>query len=68
MVKDRQAGRLEAPVEIWGKEFPGSLPGIPATRGLLPSIITEHLARLLKLLHNAGVVAKQLSTYKPWIH
>ncbi|MEI8196601.1 MAG: 2-oxoacid:acceptor oxidoreductase family protein, partial [Phycisphaerae bacterium] len=37
-----------AKVEIWGKEFPHNMPGIPATRGLHPSIVIERLAAFLR--------------------
>jgi indolepyruvate ferredoxin oxidoreductase len=53
LARDRQTGALEADVELWGKHFPEGLEGIPATRGLLPSIVTARLAPLLKRLHAA---------------
>ena len=34
--------------EVWGKVFPRDLPGIPATRGLHPSILIERLVPLIK--------------------
>ena len=45
---DRQAGREEGNAEVWGKQFPARLKGIPETRGLHPSILIERLAPLLK--------------------
>jgi indolepyruvate ferredoxin oxidoreductase len=42
----RQAGELS--VEIFGKQFPKPLPGIPTTRGLNPSILIERLVPLIK--------------------
>ncbi len=42
----RQAGALE--VEIYGKAFPQGLAGIPATRGLNPSVLIERLVPLIK--------------------
>lgn len=34
--------------EVWGKTFPRDLPGIPATRGLHPSLLIERLVPLIK--------------------
>ncbi|MBI1336683.1 MAG: indolepyruvate ferredoxin oxidoreductase [Phycisphaera sp.] len=34
--------------EVYGKKFPGQLPGIPSTRGLNPSLLIERLAPLLR--------------------
>ncbi|MDX1563808.1 MAG: 2-oxoacid:acceptor oxidoreductase family protein [Phycisphaeraceae bacterium] len=42
----QQSGELD--VEIWGKQFPGDLPGIPSARGLHPSLLIERLAPLLR--------------------
>lgn len=42
----RQSGQLE--VEIYGKQFPNDLPGIPTTRGLNPSILVEKLVPLIR--------------------
>ncbi|MCY2924604.1 MAG: FAD-dependent oxidoreductase [Planctomycetota bacterium] len=46
--KDIQAGLPEGRVEVWGKKFPDSLPGLPEIRGLHPSIIAERLIPLFK--------------------
>ena len=37
-----------ASTELWGKEFPRNRPGIPATRGLHPSLLIECLTDLLR--------------------
>ncbi|MEX0745966.1 MAG: hypothetical protein WD118_10240, partial [Phycisphaeraceae bacterium] len=42
----RQRGELS--VEVYGKKFPDSLPGIPATRGLNPSLLIERLVPLVR--------------------
>ena len=55
-LKDRQAGVAVA--EVWGKRFPDGLAGIPATRGLHPSILIE---RLVPLLRQAGGRAAQVN-------
>jgi indolepyruvate ferredoxin oxidoreductase len=41
----RQAG---VTAELWGKKFPGDLPGIPAANGLHPSILIERLVPLIR--------------------
>ena len=43
----RQRGEID--VKIWGKQFPGELQGIPATRGLHPSLLIE---RLVPIIHD----------------
>ena len=55
LLRDRQAGRPTGNVELWGKVFPGDLPGIPATRGLHPSMLIRLLAGLLRKLSADGV-------------
>ncbi len=42
----RQAGELA--VDLFGKQFPKPHPGIPATRGLNPSVLMERLIPLIK--------------------
>ncbi len=42
----RQAGELET--QVFGKQFPKPHPGIPATRGLNPSILIERLVPVLR--------------------
>ena len=41
----RQQGEIET--EVWGKNFPGGVEGLPTTRGLHPSILIERLAPVL---------------------
>lgn len=43
----RQQGALEKDVSVWGKKFPHGLPGIPETRGLNTSLLTERLVPFL---------------------
>lgn len=40
---------------VWGKDFPVGLDGIPATRGLNPSILIERLAPLGKFFHDPNL-------------
>jgi indolepyruvate ferredoxin oxidoreductase len=40
---------------VWGKEFPAGLKGIPQTRGLNPSILIERLAPLGKFFHDPNL-------------
>ncbi|MBI1372678.1 MAG: indolepyruvate ferredoxin oxidoreductase [Phycisphaera sp.] len=42
----RQRGELNT--DVWGKQFPNDLPGIPALRGLHPSMLIERLVPLIK--------------------
>src|SRR5690606_39223715 len=42
----RQSGELN--VQIWGKQFPYGLAGIPAVRGLNPSLLIQRLIPLVK--------------------
>ncbi|NJL32410.1 MAG: hypothetical protein HC898_12785 [Phycisphaerales bacterium] len=42
----RQSGELDT--QVYGKQFPKPHPGIPATRGLNPSILIERLVPLLR--------------------
>ena len=42
----KQTGEID--VEVYGKKFPKPLPGIPATRGLNPSILIERLVPLIR--------------------
>ncbi|HUJ72358.1 MAG TPA: 2-oxoacid:acceptor oxidoreductase family protein [Verrucomicrobiae bacterium] len=41
---------------VWGKEFPVGLTGIPATRGLNPSILIQRLAPLAGFFHDPNLV------------
>ena len=54
LLGDRQAGRPSGNVELWGKTFPEGLKGLPATRGLHPSILIARLAPLLKSVTPRG--------------
>jgi indolepyruvate ferredoxin oxidoreductase len=40
---------------VWGKEFPAGLQGIPAARGLNPSILIERLAPLGRFFHDPNL-------------
>ena len=53
VLKDRQRGKNG--LELWGKQFPNNLRGIPDTRGLHPSILISRLAPLLKAVAGASV-------------
>jgi len=46
--RQNQPDDPESRVELWGKAFPRSTPGIPATRGLHPSILLERIATFLR--------------------
>ncbi len=48
LLKDRQAGLDSGRAELWGKQFPQALPGLPEVRGLHPSILIARLAPLIK--------------------
>ncbi|MGA2265968.1 MAG: FAD-dependent oxidoreductase [Phycisphaerae bacterium] len=48
VLKDRQAGLASGQVEVWGKQFPNGLEGLPDSRGLHPSILISRLAPLVK--------------------
>ncbi|MBI5722452.1 MAG: FAD-dependent oxidoreductase [Planctomycetes bacterium] len=48
VLKDRQNGLPAGQVEVWGKQLPGGLPGIPEIRGLHPSMLTSLLGPVLK--------------------
>ena len=61
LLRDRQGGLPAGKAELWGKEFPAKLKGIPAIRGLHPSIIISRLVPLLKLLEGSSpwMIARQ---------
>lgn len=40
---------------VWGKEFPAGLQGIPSTRGLNPSLLIERLAPLGRFFHDPNL-------------
>jgi indolepyruvate ferredoxin oxidoreductase len=44
---------------VWGKEFPVGLKGIPATRGLNPSILIERLAPLGRFFRDPDLILDQ---------
>ncbi|HUI05787.1 MAG TPA: 2-oxoacid:acceptor oxidoreductase family protein [Verrucomicrobiae bacterium] len=44
---------------VWGKQFPAGLKGLPATRGLNPSILIERLAPLGKFFHDPNLALNQ---------
>jgi len=44
---------------VWGKQFPAGLKGIPATRGLNPSILIERLAPLGRFFHDPNLALSQ---------
>ena len=47
ILKDEyQSGNLTYLPEVWGKKFPSGLPGMPATRGLNPSILLDRVGKL----------------------
>jgi len=48
VLKDRQSRHPGGDLEVWGKQFPNGLKGMPVTRGLHPSIIMSRLAPLLR--------------------
>jgi indolepyruvate ferredoxin oxidoreductase len=54
ILKDRQR-KGAAGAEVWGKQFPLGMRGLPETRGLHPSIIISRLAPLLKELGSTSV-------------
>ena len=43
-----QNGEIDQPVQVWGKEFPNGLEGIPDSLGLNPSILIQRLIPLLR--------------------
>ncbi|MBN1943782.1 MAG: 2-oxoacid:acceptor oxidoreductase family protein, partial [Phycisphaerae bacterium] len=48
LIRRRSAGGPIANVELFGKQFPHGLPGVPQTRGLHPSILIERLGPLIE--------------------
>ena len=40
---------------LWGKRFPGDIPGFPDSMGLHPSLVVQHLARLFIALDGLGL-------------
>jgi len=67
VIADRQAGGPLADVELYGKKFPDGMEGIPATRGLHPSILVSLLAPLLKKYGVGGdveAINRQIDTLR----
>ncbi|MBN1554252.1 MAG: FAD-dependent oxidoreductase [Phycisphaerae bacterium] len=69
LIRQRSAGGPAGSVELFGKEFPHDLPGIPRTRGLHPSILIERLAPLIEKSAGASIsttaregIRRELST------
>ncbi|NKB70547.1 MAG: indolepyruvate ferredoxin oxidoreductase [Candidatus Latescibacteria bacterium] len=57
LIQLRQTGRIgETP--LWGKRFPGDQEGFPSVMGLHPSLLVEHLERLLITLPDAPQPAR----------
>ena len=54
-----QNGEMDRLVQVWGKEFPNGLEGIPDSLGLNPSILIERLIPLLR--HKFGSKDKSIS-------
>jgi indolepyruvate ferredoxin oxidoreductase len=61
LLKDRQAGLESGQAEVWGKQFPQGLKGLPDTRGLHPSILIARLAPLIKGVAGAAAVPAGLA-------
>ena len=54
-----QNGAAANRTNVWGKEFPAGLIGIPSTRGLNPSILIERLAPLGRFFHDPNLAIDQ---------
>ena len=54
-----QNGEMDRLVQVWGKEFPDSLEGIPDSLGLNPSILMQRLIPLLR--HRFGGKDKSIA-------
>ena len=54
-----QNGEMDRLVQVWGKEFPNGLEGIPDSLGLNPSILIERLIPLLR--HKFGSKDKSIA-------
>ena len=70
VIRDRQAGADSGEVEVWGKQFPNGLAGLPEVRGLHPSIVIARLVPLIKSVSpsawpaapTAGVLEREVET------
>ena len=54
-----QNGEIDRLVQVWGKEFPDGLEGIPDSLGLNPTILMQHLIPLLR--HKFGGKGKSIA-------
>ena len=59
VLQARQQGGVPEATEVWGKRFPGALEGMPETRGLHPSIITERLIPLFQAFGGSAAPGAQ---------
>jgi indolepyruvate ferredoxin oxidoreductase len=57
--KHNQLATAANRTNVWGKEFPVGLKGIPASRGLNPSILIERLAPLGRFFHDPNLALNQ---------
>ncbi|MCP4376725.1 MAG: indolepyruvate ferredoxin oxidoreductase, partial [bacterium] len=51
---NRQSGQADRETEVWGKQFPAGLAGLPHVAGLHPSILTERLIPLFRWANGAN--------------
>lgn len=58
----RHNQRNGSTVKVYGKEFPGGLPGVPSTLGLNPSILTSLIGPLLKAFIPQGLSTLDIET------
>ncbi|MBL7221594.1 MAG: glutamate synthase small subunit [Phycisphaerae bacterium] len=66
VLADRQSGGPAGQAEVWGKQFPAGLPGLPHVAGLHPSILTERLVPLFRWA--GGVHRAEPSTGLPAVN
>ncbi len=66
VLRARQAGEPAGNAEVWGKIFPAGLQGLPAIRGLHPSMLTERLVPLLKQFGGRGRRPAPLAARQRW--
>ncbi len=59
-----QNGDIDQYVNVWGKQFPNGMAGIPVTSGLDASILIQKLIPLLKHLLGTGVSSQQSAVSK----
>jgi len=53
VMNDRQTGAMPPDIEVWGKNFPDGLQGLPHVAGLHPSILTQRLVPLIRWAQEA---------------